>query len=162
MSIIKTSLWKKTELLYFNKFLVLLLRSCIKQPFMTYISHIFKKVMLSRTRHVGSKAARRYSFYSFLTSALDGGELSASRHGRALRPGKDPGIHWVCSLVGLRASLDTQTIEKSFASAASRTPVVHSVVRHYTELPQLHICVYIYSTCLFSLYILTLPKSISI
>jgi hypothetical protein len=95
--------------------------------------------MLSRTRHVSSKVERTYSFYSFLTSALDGGEWSASRHGPALRPGKDPGIHWVCGLVDLRASLDTQTTEKSFASAGSRTPVVHSVVRHYTELPQLHI-----------------------
>jgi hypothetical protein len=30
-----------------------------------------------------------YSFYSFLTSALDGGEWSASRLGRALPPGKE-------------------------------------------------------------------------
>jgi hypothetical protein len=30
------------------------------------------------------------SFYSFLTSALDGGEWSASRPGRALAPGKGP------------------------------------------------------------------------
>jgi hypothetical protein len=33
---------------------------------------------------------RRYSSYSFVTSALDGGELSASRPGRALPPGKGP------------------------------------------------------------------------
>jgi hypothetical protein len=33
-----------------------------------------------------------YSFYSFLTSALDGGEWSASRPGRALPPGKRPPI----------------------------------------------------------------------
>jgi hypothetical protein len=32
---------------------------------------------------------RRYSSYSFLTSALDGGEWSASRPGRALPRGKD-------------------------------------------------------------------------
>jgi len=31
---------------------------------------------------------REYSLYSFLISALDGGEWSASRHGRALPPGK--------------------------------------------------------------------------
>jgi hypothetical protein len=31
---------------------------------------------------------RRYSSYSFSTSALDGGEWSASRPGRALPPGK--------------------------------------------------------------------------
>jgi hypothetical protein len=31
---------------------------------------------------------RRYSSYSFSTSALDGGQWSASRHDRALAPGK--------------------------------------------------------------------------
>jgi hypothetical protein len=35
---------------------------------------------------------RRYSSYSFLTSALDGGEWSASRPGRALHLGKEPPI----------------------------------------------------------------------
>jgi hypothetical protein len=35
--------------------------------------------------HLGD---RRYSYYSFLTSALEGGEWSASRPGRALLPGK--------------------------------------------------------------------------
>jgi hypothetical protein len=35
---------------------------------------------------------RRYSSYSFLTSALDGGEWSASRPGRALPPGKEPPV----------------------------------------------------------------------
>jgi hypothetical protein len=33
---------------------------------------------------------RRYSSYSFFTSALDGDEWSASRPGRALPPGKGP------------------------------------------------------------------------
>jgi hypothetical protein len=32
---------------------------------------------------------RSYSSYSFLTSALEGGEWSASRPGRALPPGKE-------------------------------------------------------------------------
>jgi len=41
-------------------------------------------------RHAGAKGEKRYSSYSFLTSALDGGEWSASRPGRALTPGKDP------------------------------------------------------------------------
>jgi hypothetical protein len=44
-----------------------------------------------------------YSFYSFLTSALDGGEWSVSRPGRALPPEKDPRYQ-----VGLRAGLDTE------------------------------------------------------
>jgi hypothetical protein len=35
---------------------------------------------------------RRYSSYSFTTSALDGGEWSASRPGRALPLGKGPPV----------------------------------------------------------------------
>jgi hypothetical protein len=38
------------------------------------------------TCHGGKWGERRYSPYSFLTSALDGGEWSASRPGRALPP----------------------------------------------------------------------------
>jgi hypothetical protein len=41
------------------------------------------------TRHSGAWG-ERYSSYSFLTSAPDGGEWSASRPGRALPRGKDP------------------------------------------------------------------------
>jgi hypothetical protein len=48
------------------------------------------KVKLSLCHHAGDKGERKYSSYSFLTSALNGGEWSASRPGRALAPGKDP------------------------------------------------------------------------
>jgi hypothetical protein len=51
--------------------------------------HIKKK--LSRYtpwRHMGGEEV--YSSYSFLTSALDGGEWSASHPGCALPPGKEP------------------------------------------------------------------------
>jgi hypothetical protein len=39
-------------------------------------------------RHMGGE--KRYNSYSYLTSALDGGEWSASRPGRALPLGKGP------------------------------------------------------------------------
>jgi hypothetical protein len=42
------------------------------------------------TRHGGAWGERRYISYSFLTTALDGGECSASRPGHALSRGKDP------------------------------------------------------------------------
>jgi hypothetical protein len=48
------------------------------------------KLKLSRYRHAGDKGERKYSSYSFLTSALDGSEWSASLPGRALPPVKDP------------------------------------------------------------------------
>jgi hypothetical protein len=40
----------------------------------------------------GAWGKRRYSCYSFLTSALEGGEWSASRLGRPLPPGKEPPV----------------------------------------------------------------------
>jgi hypothetical protein len=43
------------------------------------------------TYHGGAWGERRYSSYSFLTSALNGGEWSASRPGR-FSPGKGPQI----------------------------------------------------------------------
>jgi hypothetical protein len=56
---------------------------------------------------------RRYSSYSFTTSALDVGKWSASRPGRALSPGKGPGTLWTGGWVGFRAGLDTEAREKS-------------------------------------------------
>jgi hypothetical protein len=44
------------------------------------------------TLHIGALGERRYSSYSFLTSALEGGEWSASRPDRALPPGKEPPV----------------------------------------------------------------------
>jgi hypothetical protein len=44
------------------------------------------------TRYGGTWGERRHSSYSFLTSALDRGEWSASRPGRALPLGKEPPV----------------------------------------------------------------------
>jgi hypothetical protein len=49
-----------------------------------------KAVPLHATEALGGD--RRYSSYSFSTSALDGGEWSASRPGRDLVPGKGPPV----------------------------------------------------------------------
>jgi hypothetical protein len=58
--------------------------------------------------HADAKGDRTHSSYLFLTSALDGGEWSASSPGRALPPGKEPpGTHWIGGWVGLKAGLDT-------------------------------------------------------
>jgi hypothetical protein len=42
----------------------------------------------------------------FLTSALDGGEWSASRPDRFTSEERDPGTHWIGGWEGLRAGLD--------------------------------------------------------
>jgi hypothetical protein len=68
-----------------------------------------------------------------LTSALDGGEWSASRPGRALPPGRGPPVP-----IGQEAGWAPEPVwtqrleEKSFAPVGDRTPVVQPVVRHYT------------------------------
>jgi hypothetical protein len=77
---------------------------------------------------------RRYSSYSYSTSALDGGEWSASRPGRALPPGKGPPVPIVQEAGWAPEPVWTQRLEgKSFASVGDRTPVVQSVVSHYTD-----------------------------
>jgi hypothetical protein len=45
-------------------------------------------------------------FHAFLTSALDGGEWSASRLGRFTLREIVPGTHWIGGWVGLRVGLD--------------------------------------------------------
>jgi hypothetical protein len=69
----------------------------------------------------------RYSSYSFTTSALDGGEWSASCPGRALPPGKGPQLP-IGQEAGWAPEPDwTQRIkEKSFAPAGDRTPIAQS------------------------------------
>jgi hypothetical protein len=71
-----------------------------------------------------------YSSHSFTTSALDVGEWSASRPGRALPPGKDPRYPLARRLGGPQSRSGHMLEEKSFASAGDRTPFVKYVVRH--------------------------------
>jgi hypothetical protein len=68
-----------------------------------YCLHLSKvKVKLSRYRHIGAKGERNCLSHSFLTSALVGGEWSASRLGRPFSPGKGPpGTRWIGGWVGL-------------------------------------------------------------
>jgi hypothetical protein len=71
----------------------------------------------------------RYNPYSFLTSALDEGEWSASRLGRAVPPvpiGQGAGL--------VSEPVWTQRLEeKSSTSLGDRTPVVQFVVSHCTD-----------------------------
>jgi hypothetical protein len=85
------------------------------------------------TRPGGVWGERRYSSYSFLTSALDWGEWSASRPGRALPRGKDPRYPLYRRLGGPQSRSGHRLDEKSFAPAGDRTPIARSVVRHYTD-----------------------------
>jgi hypothetical protein len=59
---------------------------------MWWLKPACKKVKQSRNTYIEAKGERRYSSYSFTTSALDGREWSASRPGCALPRGKDSPI----------------------------------------------------------------------
>jgi hypothetical protein len=77
---------------------------------------------------------RRYSSYSFSTSALDRGEWSASRPGRASPPGKEPPVPIGQEARWAPEPVWTQRLEeKSSASVGNPTPVVQSVIRHYAD-----------------------------
>jgi hypothetical protein len=61
----------------------------------TAMRRLILQTILKNQSHYTPRRAweeRRYSSYSFSTSALDGGEWSASRPGRALAPGKGPPV----------------------------------------------------------------------
>jgi hypothetical protein len=70
---------------------------------------------------------RRYSSYSFTTSALDGSDWSASRQGRALPPGERTPVPNVQEAGWAPEPVWTQRLEeKSSASAGDRTPIARS------------------------------------
>jgi hypothetical protein len=77
---------------------------------------------------------RRYSSYSFLTPALEGGEWSASRPGHALPLGKEPPVPTVQEAGWAPEPVWMQRLEeKSCVPVGNRTPAVQSVARHCTD-----------------------------
>jgi hypothetical protein len=79
------------------------------------------------TRYGGAWGERRYSFYSFTTSALDGCEWSASRPAEFYSRGKGPPVPIGQEAGWAPEPVWTQSIEeKSFAPAGDRTPIARS------------------------------------
>jgi hypothetical protein len=78
----------------------------------------------------------RYSSTHSLTSALDGGEWSASRTGRFTPRERAPGTHWVGGWVGTRAVLDA-VVKRKIPSlrweSNPRTPIVQPVAQRYAD-----------------------------
>jgi hypothetical protein len=78
----------------------------------------------------------RYSSTHSLTSALDGGEWSASRPGRFTPRERAPGTHWLGGCVGPRAVLDAVVKRKILSprqESNPRTPIVQAVAQRYTD-----------------------------
>jgi hypothetical protein len=81
----------------------------------TAVSHWLKLSHYTPRRSLGGEDV--YSSYSFMTSALDGGEWSASRPSHALPPGKGPPVPIVQEAGWTSEPVWTQRLEeKSFTS----------------------------------------------
>jgi hypothetical protein len=91
----------------------------------------------SHNTPMGAQGERVYSSCSFTTSALDGGEWSASGPGRALPPGKGPPVPIVQEGRWAPEPVWTQRLEEKILCFCRGSnpdrPVVQSVARHYTD-----------------------------
>jgi hypothetical protein len=88
----------------------------------TYI-YIYIYKICPATRQGGAWVERRYSSYSFLTSALERGAWSASRPGRAFTPGeRAPGTRCTWGWVGPRVGLAAETREKTLCLCRVSNP----------------------------------------
>jgi hypothetical protein len=78
----------------------------------------------------------RYSSTHSLTSALDGGEWSASHPGRFTPRERAPGTHWIGGWVSPRAVLDAVVkgkIPSPRRESNPRTLTVQPVAQRYTD-----------------------------
>jgi hypothetical protein len=101
------------------------------------LARYVEKLKLSHKTPWRRRWERKCSSYSFMTSALDGGEWSASRPGGALPPGKRTPVligqeaGWASELVWTQR-LEEESFRLCRESNLNR-PVVQCAVRHYTD-----------------------------
>jgi hypothetical protein len=93
-----------------------------------------------------------YSSTHSLTSALDGGEWSASRTGRFIPRETVPDTHWIGGWVSPRAVLDAverRKIPSPRRESNPRTPIVQPVAQSYTDwaITDLHMYITILYYC---------------
>jgi hypothetical protein len=99
-----------------------------------YNANKAKAVPLHATKALGGEEV-----YLLLksTSALDGGEWSASRPGRTLAPGKGPSVPIVQEAGWAPETFWTQSLEEKYFRLCRGSnldgPVVQPVARHYTD-----------------------------
>jgi hypothetical protein len=84
-------------------------------------------------RHEGVLGEWRYSSMHSLTSALDGGEWSASHPGCFTPRERAPGTRWIGFWVGPRTSLDVVMKRKILSPCRdSNPPIIQPVAHRYT------------------------------
>jgi hypothetical protein len=108
-----------------------------------HTSHIAIKVKVklypcfnSAPRHEGVLGEWRYSSTHSLTSALDGGEWSASRPGLFTPKETAACTHWIGGRVGPRAVLEAvvkRKVPSPRRESNPRTAIVQSVAQRYTD-----------------------------
>jgi hypothetical protein len=107
-------------------------RVWIWQPFGRVVSCLLMEaVKQSYNTPMEAKGEIMYSSYSFLTSALDRVEWSASRPGE-----RTPGTHWTGGWVGPRAGPATEISAKILCPCRGQNldrPVVQAVARRCTD-----------------------------
>jgi hypothetical protein len=84
-------------------------------------------------RHGGVLGEWKYSSTHSLTSALDGGEWSASRPGRFTPRERAPRTHWTGGWMGPRAVLVKRKIPSPCRESNPRTPIIQPVAQLYTD-----------------------------
>jgi hypothetical protein len=87
-------------------------------------------------RHESVLGEWRYSSTHSLTSALDGGEWSASGPGHFTSRERAPGTHWIGGWVGPRAFLDAvvkRKISSLCRESNPRAPIVQPVAQRCTD-----------------------------
>jgi hypothetical protein len=113
------------------------LRPLVALPLKSSVVTVCSKAKQSRYMLCGAWGERKYSSYSFMISALAGGEWSSSRPGRTLPRRKDPRYPLYRRLGGPQSRSGHRGYRKKILCPFWRSnpdlPVVQSLVRHYTD-----------------------------
>jgi hypothetical protein len=122
--------------------LITTMLKCNNKIYIYIYTHELLKVKLSlcffnrAPRHEDVLGEWRYSSTHSLTTALDGGEWSASRPGRFTPRDIAPGTHWKGGWIGPRA-VPVAVVKRKISSprreSNHRTPIVQPVARRYTD-----------------------------
>jgi hypothetical protein len=112
---------------------MILYNFCLRSNEVIYVYEIKVKVKLS-SHYEGVLGEWIYrQLHAFLTSALDGGEWSASRFGRPNPRERASVTHWIGGWVGFRTGPDT-VAKKKYSQPLPRpeTPIIQPIAQRYT------------------------------
>jgi hypothetical protein len=130
------------QIIYLLQLRVIVTYFCLVYRLQTFMTNRIPCITLSVVKRCPAtpcrrQGDRRYSSHSLLTSALDGGEWSASRPGRALPPGKGPPVPTGQEAGWASEPVWTQRQEEKSSRLCRGSnlnhPVVQPVTSNYTD-----------------------------